>query len=305
LKNIDFGLNIKKKMRIAIFGNTYRAANLQHIKLMLQYFDDSTNVLLFEHELYDYMMQNGVCCTSNIEVIYNDDFVADIALSIGGDGTFLNTAARVGKKLIPILGINTGRLGFLAALSGDEIEEALKMILEANYDIEERSLIKVQLSNDFPLEYPYALNDVAILKQDSASMIGINTSLNGLAVHTYQADGLVIATPTGSTAYSLSVGGPLLVPETSNILLSPVASHSLNVRPLVIPDTWVVDLDVNARTQNFQLSIDGRTMVLSHDVKVRISKASFNVRVIRPKNSSFFDTLKMKLMWGMDKRSNL
>lgn len=291
-------------MRIAIFGNTYRAANLQHINLLLQYFDNASNVLLFEHELYDYMLQNGVCCTSNIEVINNDDFVADIALSIGGDGTFLNTAARVGKKLIPILGINTGRLGFLAALSGNEIEVALQMMLDANYDIEERSLIKVELSDGLTLEYPYALNDVAILKQDSASMIGINTSLNGIAVHTYQADGLIVATPTGSTAYSLSVGGPLLVPETSNILLSPVASHSLNVRPLVIPETWVVDLEVNARTQNFQLSVDGRTMVLSDKVKVRISKASFNVRVVRPKNSSFFDTLKMKLMWGVDKRSN-
>jgi len=291
-------------MRIAIFGNTYRAANLQHINLLLQYCDNASNVLLFEHELYEYMLQNGVCCSSNVAVIGNDDFVADIALSIGGDGTFLNTAARVGKKLIPILGINTGRLGFLAALSGNEIEVALQMMLDANYDIEERSLIKVELSDGLTLEYPYALNDVAILKQDSASMIGINTSLNGIAVHTYQADGLIVATPTGSTAYSLSVGGPLLVPETSNILLSPVASHSLNVRPLVIPETWVVDLEVNARTQNFQLSVDGRTMVLSDKVKVRISKASFNVRVVRPKNSSFFDTLKMKLMWGVDKRSN-
>ncbi len=258
---------------------------------------------MLEHELYKFVVEHGDCCPDTIEIIQNDDFSSDIALSIGGDGTFLSTAAHIGKKQIPVLGINTGRLGFLADVAVENILPALESLLSSNYDIEERTLLFVETSDHTEFEYPYALNEVSVLKQDSSSMISIHTYLNGEAIHTYQADGLLISTPTGSTAYSMSVGGPLVVPQAQNILLSPVASHSLNVRPLVVPDSWVIELDVRSRSHCYQVALDGRSVILSEDTKLRITKADFSVKVIKQRNHTFFHTLKSKLMWGMDKRN--
>lgn len=258
---------------------------------------------MLEQELYKFVVEHSDSCPDTIEIIHNDDFSADIALSIGGDGTFLSTAAHIGKKQIPVLGINTGRLGFLADVPVENILPALESLLSSNYDIEERSLLFVETSDHTEFEYPYALNEVSVLKQDSSSMISIHTYLNGEAIHTYQADGLLISTPTGSTAYSMSVGGPLVVPQAQNILLSPVASHSLNVRPLVVPDNWVIELDVRSRSHCYQVALDGRSVILSEDTKLRITKADFSVKVIKQRNHTFFHTLKSKLMWGMDKRN--
>jgi NAD+ kinase len=227
----------------------------------------------------------------------------DAVLSIGGDGTFLSTAAHIGKKQIPVLGINTGRLGFLADVPVENILPALESLLSSNYDIEERTLLFVETSDHTQLDNPYALNEVSVLKQDSSSMISIHTYLNGEAIHTYQADGLLISTPTGSTAYSMSVGGPIVVPQAQNILLSPVASHSLNVRPLIVPDNWIIELDVKSRSHCYQVALDGRSVILSEDTKLRITKADFCVKVIKQRNHTFFHTLKSKLMWGMDKRN--
>ena len=164
-------------------------------------------------------------------------------------------------------------------------------------------MLFVETSDHTQLDNPYALNEVSVLKQDSSSMISIHTYLNGEAIHTYQADGLLISTPTGSTAYSMSVGGPIVVPQAQNILLSPVASHSLNVRPLIVPDNWIIELDVKSRSQCYQVALDGRSVILSEDTKLRITKADFCVKVIKQRNHTFFHTLKSKLMWGMDKRN--
>ena len=290
-------------MRIAIFGNIFRPVILSHIQVLFDYFKGKEATILLDKVLYEFVFQHGHMNPEGIEIIQNDDFVADLALSIGGDGTFLNTAARIGRKQIPVLGINTGRLGFLADVSNEDIIPALDAILANHYSIEERSLLFVESSDGTVFEYPYALNEVSVLKQDSSSMMSINASVNGEMVHTYQADGLIVSTPTGSTAYSMSVGGPLVVPQAQNIILSPVASHSLNVRPLIIPDSWIIELEVHSRSQNYLVAIDGRSKILEHKTKLRISKADYSVKIIKQLNHTFFDTLKNKLMWGVDKRN--
>ncbi|MGB4414184.1 MAG: NAD kinase [Paludibacter sp.] len=290
-------------MRIAIFGNIYRPVILTPIKALFDFFNGKEVTLMLEHELYNFVKENGDCSLDQVIKIDNDLFDADIALSVGGDGTFLSTAAHVGKKQIPILGINTGRLGFLADVPGEDMLPALYAILNSNYNVEDRSLLFVEASDDTQFEYPFALNEVSVLKQDSSSMISIHTHLNGEAIHTYQADGLLISTPTGSTAYSMSVGGPLVVPQAQNFLLSPVASHSLNVRPLVVPDNWVIELDVKSRSHCYQIALDGRTVILDENTKLKITKADFTIKVVKQLNHTFFHTLKSKLMWGMDKRN--
>ena len=290
-------------MKIAVFGNIYRIVILSHIKVLFEYFKEKGVILLLDNELYGFVRESGECSMDQIEIIETDDFTADLALSIGGDGTFLNTAARIGRKQIPILGINTGRLGFLADVQSELILPALDTILSHQYLIEDRTLLFVETTDGEEFDYPYALNEVSVLKQDSSSMISINASVNGQMVHTYQADGLVVSTPTGSTAYSMSVGGPLVVPQAQNFILSPVASHSLNVRPLIVPDSWTIELEVNSRSHCFLVALDGRSKVLEQKTKLRISKADFTVKVIKQLNHTFFDTLKDKLMWGVDKRN--
>jgi NAD+ kinase len=290
-------------MRIAVFGNIYRSVLLSHIQLLFEYFKDKEVVLLLDKELYEFVNDQSNCCIEHAEIILNDNFEADLALSIGGDGTFLNTAARIGRKQIPILGINTGRLGFLADVSADEILPALDAILDKKYSIQERTLLYVETSDGTTFDYPYALNEVSVLKQDSSSMMSITASVNGEMVHTYHADGLLVSTPTGSTAYSMSVGGPLVVPEAENFILSPIASHSLNVRPLIVPDTWIFELEVQSRSQCYLVALDGRSKVLELKTKLRITKADYTIKVVKQLNHTFFDTLKNKLMWGVDKRN--
>lgn len=290
-------------MRIAVFGNIYRSVLLSHVELLFEYFKAKDVTLLLDNELYGFVSEHGKCCMDGTEVIQDDDFEADLALSIGGDGTFLNTAARIGRKQIPILGINTGRLGFLADVSTDEIVPALDAILDKKYSIQERTLLCVETSDGTTFDYPYALNEVSVLKQDSSSMLSITASVNGEMVHTYHADGLLVATPTGSTAYSMSVGGPLVVPEAENFILSPIASHSLNVRPLIVPDSWTFELEVHSRSQCYLVALDGRSKVLELTTKLKITKADYTIKIIKQLNHTFFDTLKNKLMWGVDKRN--
>ncbi len=290
-------------MKFAIFGNTYSNQTITYLKVLFDYLQNQTLQILLDNNLYDYVKEHDLCCLDNTEVIHDDNFDCDFALSIGGDGTFLNTAARIGVKNIPILGINIGRLGFLADVPAENMLEAVESLIAGELNVEERTLLKVQSSDGTQFEYPFALNEISILKQDSSSMISIHTTLNGEPIHTYQADGLLVSTPTGSTAYSMSVGGPIVVPQAANFLLSPVASHSLNVRPLIVPDSWIIDLEVKSRSKCFQLALDGRTIILNESTRLRITKADFTIKVLKQANHTFFDNLKNKLMWGVDKRN--
>jgi NAD+ kinase len=255
-----------------------------------------------ERQFYTFLVEERQLSLTGVKVFDNDSFEADFAISVGGDGTFLRTASVVGAKQIPILGINTGRLGFLADVNELEIERAIDALFADDYSVESRAAIFVETDNHSLQGYDCALNDVAILKRDSASMITIHASINGEYLTTYQADGLVLSTPTGSTAYSLSVGGPIIVPGTHVFSLTAVAPHSLNIRPIVVSADSVIDLTIETRTHNFLVALDGRSEKLPDTTRLTLRKAPYQVQVIKRAGTRYFSTLREKMMWGADQR---
>lgn len=288
-------------MKIVIFGNTYQTEKAHPVQKLFQLLNEFQAEIYVCRDFYEFLKTHQNFQPRIDGLIDDDNFTADMAISVGGDGTFLNAAERVGPKGIPILGVNTGRLGFLADVSENDIEPALREIFNNDYQIEERSQLEIEICNGCFDKSQYALNEIAILKQDSSSMITIHTWLDDQFLNTYQADGLIVATPTGSTAYSMSVGGPILMPQANNIVVSPIAPHSLTVRPLVIPDNMTITLEVESRNRNFLIALDGR----SHAVEAcrfQIRKAGFPIRVVKRTSHTYFDTLRTKLMWGADKR---
>ena len=288
--------------KFALFGNIYQAKKSAHVLRLLSILGQHQAEVYIENEFYQYLTKDQKLDISVAGVFEGSDFEADMVLSMGGDGTFLKAASHVGNKNIPILGINTGRLGFLADVSPEEMEETFEDIYRGNYKIEDRSVLQA-FSEGQPLKgYPCGLNEIAILKRDSSSMITIHTSINGAYLTTYQADGLVIATPTGSTAYSLSIGGPVIVPHSKTIAITPVAPHSLNVRPIVINDDWEITLDVESRSHNFLVAIDGRSETCREGTRLTIRKADYAIKVVKRPNHVFFHTLRDKMMWGADGR---
>ena len=289
-------------MRIGVFGSTFQTDKRIQIKRLFDKLEQLGASIYIEAQFCSFINEVLDLTPQIAGELLQDDFDLDVALSVGGDGTFLRTAMHIGKKNIPILGINTGRLGFLADISTTEIEDTLEEIFKNYYHIEERTVLKLTTENNRFNGYYYALNEVAILKRDTASMITIHTSLNQDYLTSYQADGLVISTPTGSTAYSMSVNGPIMLPHVNSLTLSPVAPHSLNVRPLVIPDDLEISLTVESRTSSFLISLDGRSEMFSSGTQFMVSKADFNVRVIKRYGHTFYKTLREKLMWGTDVR---
>ena len=221
---------------------------------------------------------------------------------MGGDGTFLKTANRVGSRNIPILGVNMGRLGFLADIAPGDIESCLHALYIDDFVVESRAVIQVEADGEPLGSMNCALNDVAVLKRDTASMISIRASIDGKHLTTYQADGLIVSTPTGSTAYSLSNGGPIIVPGTGVLLMTAVAPHSLNIRPIVIPDTAVVTLDVESRSHSFLVAIDGRSEKCREETRITLRRAPYNIQVVKRSNNQYFTTLREKMMWGADVR---
>lgn len=228
----------------------------------------------------------------------------DMVVSVGGDGTFLRTATTVGDRGIPVLGINTGRLGFLAAINYADLEETLQEVMDNNFRIEERALLKMSTDEAFPPEYfnEHALNEVAILKQDTASMLSIHAYVNNEYLTSYQADGLVISTPTGSTAYSLSIGGAILSPTIPSIILSAIAPHNLTSRSLVVEDSSIISLKVESRSHMFLVSVDGQSRVLDESVGIQVRRGDYTLRVVKRVGHTFYETLRDKLMWGADVR---
>ena len=289
-------------MKFAIFGNTYQPKKSFHAANLFQLLKRQGAEICVCREFYQFLISEQMEIEAD-QLLDGDDFTADMVISIGGDGTFLKAARRVGRKGIPILGINTGRLGFLADISPEEMEETFNEIHAGRYSVEERSVLQLICNDTHLQECPYALNEIAVLKRDSSSMISIRTAINGAFLNTYQADGLVIATPTGSTAYSLSVGGPIIVPHSNTIAITPVAPHSLNVRPIVIRDDWEITLDVESRSHNFLVAIDGRSETCKETTQLTIRRADYSVKVVKRFNHVFFDTLRTKMMWGADGRA--
>lgn len=270
------------KLVFAIYGNAYkRQAILPFIERAVAYLESHHATPLVEPE--------------NIEGV-------DYVISMGGDGTFLEAANKVGDREIPILGVNMGRLGFLADVLPSEIETTLDHVLRGDHIIEDHTVIKLETNGETVECNPFALNDIAVLKRDSASMISIRAYVNGDFLVNYQADGLIIATPTGSTAYSLSNGGPIIVPQSGSLCITPVAPHSLNIRPIVINDTSVIELEVCSRSHNFLVAVDGRSMKMAEETRLTIRKAPYTIKLIKLKSQRYFSTLHEKLMWGADTR---
>lgn len=289
-------------MKVGVFGSAHQIEKQSQIKRLFETLQSFEAEIYVDSHFY-FFLRDALDYEPPISgVIEDDDFMVEIALSVGGDGTFLRTAARIGKKDIPILGINTGRLGFLADVNGTDIEDTLQEIFKNYYRVEERTLLRLYTEHHTFHGYNYALNEIAVLKRDTSSMITIHTSLNDDYLTSYQADGLVIATPTGSTAYSMSVNGPIMLPQCNSMVLSPVAPHSLNVRPLVIPDNYVISLTVESRSKNFLISLDGRSDVFATGTQLTIRKADFTTKVIKRYKHTFYQTLREKLMWGADAR---
>lgn len=229
----------------------------------------------------------------------------DIMISIGGDGTFLRTIEYVRRLNIPVMGINTGNLGFLATIKKDNLDQAVEKIYKKKFKIENRSLIKVNseaigLPKSF---FPYALNEISVVRKDTTSMINIKTSLDGNHLNSYWADGLIIATPTGSTGYSLSCGGPVISPSSNSLVLTPISPHNLNARPLVISDQTKIELSVSGREDNHLLSIDSKIFTVKNQTNIVVEKPSFDFMIAHFSNNNFYKTLKEKLLWGKDKRN--
>lgn len=288
-------------MQILVFGNKYKLKFINSVKNLFFKLKHRGANILFDKEFAKEIQDSGMLDISEFDV-FDNDFSGDIAISLGGDGTLLATANRIGNRQIPILGINLGRLGFLTDVQAHELDNLDDIIFNQKYKVDDRMILRAEITQDNSIISEFALNEIAVLKQDLSSMISIDVTLNGEPLHTYQADGLLVSTPTGSTAYSLSVGGPIMMPETNNLIIAPVASHSLNVRPLIIPDNWKIDLKISSRNHSYLASIDGRSITMPDTATISISKANYTVRIIRLEGHSFLNTLKTKLMWGADIR---
>lgn len=292
----------QKKLRFALFGNEYQARKSAAIQKVLSVLGEKGAEIHIDRTFYEFITRVEHLEVEATSVFDGDDFEADFVISMGGDGTFLKAASRVGCREIPIIGVNTGRLGFLADVLPSEAEAMLDAVYAGDFLLETHAAIQIETDGEELGECPYALNDIAVLKRDNASMISIRTMVNEDYLVTYQADGLIVSTPTGSTAYSLSNGGPVIVPQSGNLCLTAVAPHSLNIRPIVIGDDAVVTLDVESRSHSYLVAIDGRSVKLSEGTKVIIRKAPFTVRIVKRSGQRYFATLREKMMWGMDQR---
>lgn len=255
----------------------------------------------FFNQFYSAVDINGEYSTFSSASDLDDNI--DCLISLGGDGTLLDTVTLVQDKGIPVLGINYGRLGFLANIGKEEMRSAIKSLMERTYVIEERTLI--HLDADIPVfnNVPYALNEFTLQKKDSSSMIKIHTYLNGEFLNTYWADGLIVATPTGSTGYSLSCNGPIVFPETGSFVITPIAPHNLNIRPIVVPDNNIISFEVEGRTDSFICTLDSRRQVVPKEALLAVKKEAFGINLIKMNENNFLQTLRNKLSWGYDKRN--
>ena len=287
-------------MKIAIHARKISQDRFPYLQLLLSELQERNAQVLLSQMLYDLLRDSPVRCDqfSVYKTLPDVDFV----ISVGGDGTLLDTVTHVRDKEFPILGINIGRLGFLATVSQDKIKEAIDALYNQQYSYDYRTLVAVD--KDFPADgLNFALNDLTIIKKDTSSMIGVHAYVDGAYLNAYWADGLIIATPTGSTGYSLSCGGPVLAPQSSNLIITPISPHNLTVRPLVIPDDSVITVEIEDRDENRLLSLDSRSYPVTTHEKIAIRKADFRVRLVKFEGYHFFNTLRQKLNWGLDVRN--
>ena len=294
-------------MKVGIYGQFYHKEAARYVQELLNILGQKKIEVIIEKNFLNLIKAND-----QIHVNYDHfstfkelDSSYDLFFSIGGDGTILKTATYIRDLNIPIAGINTGRLGFLATITKEEIAQSIDKILEGKYQISNRSLLQATKEGDDDSlgDLDFALNEIAVNRKNTTSMISITTHLDGEKLTNYWADGLIIATPTGSTGYSLSCGGPVIAPATSSIILTPIAPHNLNARPLVIPDDTTITLQVSGREEQHLISLDSRVITLNNDTIVTLRKAPFTIKLIMLEGESFLKTIREKLLWGEDKRN--
>ena len=289
-------------MRFALFGNTHETCKSVHAEQLFAILSGYGDEVYVDRDFYHFLCEAQCFAFEPAGIIDNlESLDIDMAISLGGDGTFLKAARYVGATGIPIVGINIGRLGFLADVSANEMELFFAQLHEGHYTVRERSLIELIIGDD--AEHPsYALNEITVSKHDSSSMIAVHTTVGDEHLATYMGDGLIIATPTGSTAYSLSAGGPIIYPQADVFVLTAVAPHSLGVRPIVIPDDKTISLSMESRSGSFLVAVDGISQSYPEHTTLTLRKAKHTIRVVKKEGNTFFHTLHEKMMWGADPR---
>ncbi len=293
-------------MKIAVYGREFHPSVIPYVQHL---FDSlmSKNAELWIYADFHRFLEQQVHCPQQLNTYTtHHQLPGDIGfmLSLGGDGTMLAAVSIVGDSGIPVAGINFGRLGFLASINKDDIEASMNAIFNGEYNIQKRTLLSVQSKQAELFDgNHFALNDITLFKYDSSAMITVSAYLNGELLNAYWADGIIVATPTGSTAYSLSCGGPIILPGSGNFVITPISPHNLNVRPVVISDDMELDLEIESRSGKFLLSCDSKTEPVSTDIKLKISRSHFQINLIRLKNYSYFSNLRNKLLWGLDARN--
>ena len=291
-------------MRIAIHGRNFKEDVKPHIDELFATLAQREAEVQISDQFASFLEKNGIR-TGRLQRFshYRHIFNADFMISIGGDGTLLETVAYVGARETPILGINTGRLGFLATTAPGQIKDAVNSLYNNYFTLEERSLIHLDTDRELFDGLSFGLNEFTITKRDTASMIVVHTYIDGEYLNSYWADGLIVATPTGSTGYSLSCGGPVVLPQSGNFIISPVSPHNLNVRPLVVSDNSVISFEIQGRSKNYLVSLDSRSRVVDASIGLAVRKEAFRARLVQLDGNNFLQTLRNKLNWGLDVRN--
>jgi NAD+ kinase len=292
-------------MNVALYGKSLNSYNLQPIKNAINKLEQLGATLHINTELYE-LIKPQVSFSSILSIYESNTSLknkADLLISIGGDGTILNALPLIKNTKIPIVGINTGRLGFLATINIEEIENAISLIAEGKGMVEERTLLSLESEFDFFGENNFALNEFTLRANGNSAMITIHVFNNGTLLNTYWADGLIISTPTGSTAYSMSCGGPIVMPDSENFVITPIAPHNLNVRPLIISDKDIITVKAVGRNKKFLVTLDSRSEVIDPEIELTVKKERFTASIIRLPHHDFPSTLREKLLWGLDFRN--
>jgi NAD+ kinase len=292
-------------MQVAVYSKRINKATVPIFKHFVALAERFGWKLILEKELKDQLVKKaGICLDAEVFTSHEDFHRGiDLAFSIGGDGTFLRTVAFIRDSGVPILGINTGRLGFLATLGDESFDHALEMVNQKRFDFQKRSLLRVETERSIYGADNFAMNEVTLLKKDTSSMITVDAFLDDKYLNSYWADGLIVATPTGSTAYNLSCGGPIVTPGCQVHIITPIAPHNLNVRPVVVPDNMPIKLRIEGRERNYLISVDGNAKSIKQNEEVLIRKAEYMINVIKLEDTNFLDTIRNKMSWGKDQRN--
>lgn len=291
-------------MRVALFGKEFTDDRFNYLQLLINKLGTQEIPIVIAEEFLKYI-KGKVTLNDNVTTFSTQsDLIdnVDCLISVGGDGTMLDAITHIGSTGIPVMGINLGRMGFLSGINRDEIDEAINALVNKNYRIDKRSLIRLETSQNLFGDINYALNELTVNKKDTGSMILVYVYVNNTLLNAYWGDGIIIATPTGSTAYSLSCNGPILAPDSENFVITPIATHNLTVRPVVIPDKSEIKVRVEGRMSQFLVGLDSRYETIDANTEMTVRKESFHINLIQRLNDNFFTTIRQKLMWGRDIR---